>query len=609
MKKITLFLFALFATSLSFAQNGGDTCGAAVAVNPAGESFTGTLITQDSAGGELGSTGTTYDAAWFSYTPAADGTITISACNGGADTRLYIGTGACGSLTQAAANDDSCASGLGNNYASEISDFNVTGGTTYYIEWDDRWASGANAFDWSLTYSPPPACGDVEAAFIVVLADISLDFAWDAATIGTPVGYDWEIIPDGGTVDNGEALASGSTDAMTTTAASGDVLAASTDYDLYIRTDCGPDGTSEWALFNFTTNAGPPPANDFCADAIAVSCGNTYSSDTSLANFEFVGDCGSVDNDAPNVFYTYTGSGSPENVTLSTCDQAGYDTSIAVFTGSCGAFVCYANNDDGPGCSGFSSEVTFLSDGTTTYYIMVEGYDPGSAGTFDLTVSCEAAATPPANDTCATAEALTLNAPAVAGDNTNATTSITNPSCDEFGVIADVWYTFDAPASGNVTIVTTVGSADQANIVVWDDCAFTTELGCTDANGGESLQLTGLTGGTTYYVQVWNDGAAAPQGNRAEGTFTIAVSETLSADSFTLNGFEYYPNPVNNKLSVRAQNNIQAISVFNILGQEVLRSNPNAIDTEVDMTELNTGAYFVKVTINDKIETIKIIKK
>ena len=599
MKKITLLLFAFLVATFGFSQNGGDTCATAVVVTPG--SFTATTITSDSAGGEMGGGGN--DSAWFSYTATADGTIDVESCLGGADTRLYIGTGTCGSLTTVANNDDTCeVTAGGSNFAASLTGVPVTNGTTYYIEWDDRWAEGP--FDWTLTYTPPPACGDVAAAFIDTLTDLSLDFSWDMVTVGTPVGYNWEIVADGGTPGNGEDVASGSTDAATTSASSGSVLTASTAYDLYIQTDCGPDGTANWALFNFTTNAGPPPANDTCATAIAVSCGGTYSGDTSLANFEAVGDCGSVDNDAPNVFYTYTGSGSPENVTVSLCGST-YDTSIAVYTGACGALVCLANNDDS--CA-LQSETTFLSDGTTTYYIMVEGFNVGSTGAFDLNVTCEAAATPPANDTCAAAEGLTLNAAAVSGDNTNATSSINNPSCDSFGTISDVWYSFEAPASGNVTVVTTIGSADQANVVVWDDCAFTNELACSADSGGESVDVTGLTAGTTYYIQVWNDGVAAPT-QRAEGTFTIAVSETLSTNSFDINAFEYYPNPVNDKLSLRAQSNIQGVSIYNILGQEVVRTAPNAISSDIDMSQLNNGAYFVKVTINDKTETIKIIKK
>lgn len=56
------------------------------------------------------------------------------------------------------ANDDSgvCAFTLESNVAN----IPVTGGTTYYIEWDDRWSS--TGFDWDLSYvscTPPTATG------------------------------------------------------------------------------------------------------------------------------------------------------------------------------------------------------------------------------------------------------------------------------------------------------------------------------------------------------------------------------------------------------------------------------------------------------------------
>ena len=85
------------------------------------------------------------------------------------------------------------------------------------------------------------------------------------------------------------------------------------------------------------------------------------------------------------------------------------------------------------------------------------------------------------------------------------------------------------------------------------------------------------------------------------------------ADSFLQfeneNTFSYYPNPVNDELVLKAQNNIKNVSVYNMLGQEVLRTAPNALDANVNMSELNTGTYFVQVTINDVTETVRIIKK
>lgn len=36
---------------------------------------------------------------------------------------------------------------------------------------------------------------------------------------------------------------------------------------------------------------------------------------------------------------------------------------------------------------------------------------------------------------------------------------------------------------------------------------------------------------------------------------------------------------------------------------------PNTLTSEVDMSNLSQGAYFVKVTINDATQIIRIIKK
>ena len=46
-----------------------------------------------------------------------------------------------------------------------------------------------------------------------------------------------------------------------------------------------------------------------------------------------------------------------------------------------------------------------------------------------------------------------------------------------------------------------------------------------------------------------------------------------------------------------------------MLGQEVLRTAPNNVNSTVDMSAFQTGAYFVKVTINDRTETIRVIKQ
>lgn len=72
--------------------------------------------------------------------------------------------------------------------------------------------------------------------------------------------------------------------------------------------------------------------------------------------------------------------------------------------------------------------------------------------------------------------------------------------------------------------------------------------------------------------------------------------------------FEYFPNPVKDELTIKAQQNIDSIEIFNILGQSVISLSPGALETKIDMQTLQTGAYFVKISINQNTETFRVLK-
>ncbi|MBV1923687.1 MAG: CUB domain-containing protein [Flavobacteriaceae bacterium] len=150
--------------------------------------------------------------------------------------------------------------------------------------------------------------------------------------------------------------------------------------------------------FTSDTASCAPPANDTCAGALPIACGDTVSGDTSLATNTGADTCTTTWT-APDVYYTFTDTGVAQDVILFTCDQAGYDTKISVFSGACGALVCVAGNDDGPGCADFSSTVEFQTsgDGTTVYTVVVHGFN-SSTGIFDLSMTCTDAPVPTCTD-------------------------------------------------------------------------------------------------------------------------------------------------------------------------------------------------------------------
>ncbi|WP_084205928.1 T9SS type A sorting domain-containing protein [Psychroserpens mesophilus] len=353
------------------------------------------------------------------------------------------------------------------------------------------------------------------------------------------------------------------------------------------------------------------PANDDFANAQPIDCtttGLTGSTADATLDEDDAPDGFGADMDAPNVWYSYDSSvEGAADVTISLCGST-YDTSILVYTGTSGNLTLVAGNDDNAaacGAGSVQSEGIFTANGTDIYYIAVEGFNFGSTGAFTLSITCEASCTPAqTNQDCASATPLLVDGSTTTQDNTCAIVNATQPDCDLFQSIADLWFTFVAPASGEVDIVTALGTATASHLAVYEGtCGALTQLDCSTA-ATSSSNLTGLIGGNTYYVQLWNNGSE-------EGTIDITLTDaSLSLSSFeNVNAFSYFPNPVKNVLSLKAENTIQDISVYNMLGQEVLRANPNALEATLDMNILNSGAYFVQVTINDIAQTVRVVKQ
>ncbi|MBC8201155.1 MAG: VCBS repeat-containing protein, partial [Planctomycetes bacterium] len=137
----------------------------------------------------------------------------------------------------------------------------------------------------------------------------------------------------------------------------------------------------------------PSPENDDCANAATIYEGEThFTTDEATTDgaahpkCEVVGDGGVTGND---VWYTYTPSASGL-LTISTCDQANYDTDLVIYNNSnCGALSFLACNDDGTGCAGWSSHLEVSVVGGIEHLIRVGGFEEGSTGTGILTLSLD----------------------------------------------------------------------------------------------------------------------------------------------------------------------------------------------------------------------------
>lgn len=71
----------------------------------------------------------------------------------------------------------------------------------------------------------------------------------------------------------------------------------------------------------------------------------------------------------------------------------------------------------------------------------------------------------------------------------------------------------------------------------------------------------------------------------------------------------FYPNPVNDILHLNSSETIDAVSVFNIAGQQVLNVTLGSNKPQVNLSGLANGMYLVKVSSQGNVETLKVVKQ
>ena len=153
---------------------------------------------------------------------------------------------------------------------------------------------------------------------------------------------------------------------------------------------------------------------------------------------------------------------------------------------------------------------------------------------------------------------------------------------------------------------------ENDNVTTDDFCSGTKTLFTSielDISGFTATQLSGFR----YRISFLDDGGAG--GAAWEWGFCVEEPNISSraplniVDLELTEDFSFYPNPVIEKLSIRAKSSIDKLVVLNILGQTVKTVTPNLNQVELDFSGLNKGIYFVKASVNGLEGTFRIVKK
>ncbi|MBN2729915.1 MAG: T9SS type A sorting domain-containing protein [Bacteroidales bacterium] len=233
-------LFLLLSTAISYsAMAQGDNCATAVQIITNG--------TYTANGPATGGGATNIDATnadWYYFTAPTAGVIDVSACNlSSIDTRLYIYDGSCATLNQLATSDDECTT---YQFASFLNGIPVSAGTTYYIEWDDRWSQ--NGFDFTFNFTSYGTCPQPVSLLASNISQTTAILSW--LEIGTATSWNIEYGPTSFSQGSGTMINQTTNNPYNLIG-----LSPASTYDFYVQSYCGPGDSSVWTgPYTFSTN-------------------------------------------------------------------------------------------------------------------------------------------------------------------------------------------------------------------------------------------------------------------------------------------------------------------------------------------------------------------
>ena len=282
---------------------------------------------------------------------------------------------------------------------------------------------------------------------------------------------------------------------------------------VYVTTNPNVNGANK---YDFTVCGYDPPAYDECSGAVSLTAGSTCTNtvgslDLSTASTGLPAGCESAGVHY-DVWYSFVATSTIHNVTLSSLVNIS-NPEVQLYSGSCGALTSVQ-------CGTTSLTASGLIIGNT-YYVRVSnvGSSPTSSS-FNICVTY-----PPSNDECANAITLYSNTTCTntSGTLASATASAGIPlGCAPAGTYYDVWYTFTAANASQTIALSSATTVSSPAIQLYSgSCGSLTSIACVS---GTTLNATGLSAGTTYYVRVSSTASGS-------GTFNICITHPAPAVS------------------------------------------------------------------------------
>ncbi|MBQ4821719.1 T9SS type A sorting domain-containing protein [Aquimarina sp. MMG016] len=181
----------------------------------------------------------------------------------------------------------------------------------------------------------------------------------------------------------------------------------------------------------------------------------------------------------------------------------------------------------------------------------------------------------------------------------------------------DLW-TFSRTSSSQLTIAShTVGEQIPLFSFVVDNMPTTGDITLTENTDAVIVDLSTNTGGAFDLSNSFGadiDGVPITDtdyyGGNAAGLITYDLMDPLlSVDEVdALNSITISPNPAIDQFQISGITKKVTVSIYNINGQQLKESSILANEV-VDITNISSGVYFVKLILDDASKTFKIVKR
>jgi hypothetical protein len=487
-------------------------------------------------------------------------------------------------------------------------------GTTY--EYQVGAACPGNPMNWSAIQTFTTYCytaGNLQATNI---SGTSVKLSWD----GGVTHYNW----DGTTVNSWVAYKKSSGGSWTTITVNGaDTLwlyglQPETSYFFEILTLCKNNVyTNYWSpaqSFTTTVKTGADFGHPILIGTLAQGANYNNIQNNDPVN-SFKNDYGQASDD---IFYSFTLS-QASKVTIDHCSSAITDSYLYLFNSTYKKIA--SNDDNGPVCAGSkASLVTNLAAGT--YYIVSEGYG-AVYGDINTHVKVEACAAAPGSGT---ANPILIN-----HVNNICFTDIKNNAACFTNIIGqtspDIYYKFTLSSPLSVAISTCGSELTDTYLHLLNSSA--TQIGYNDDNGplctsNQASLKQSLSAGTYYIVvegfnnytgfitlNVWDASNASCTPVTSRMGDTKEEYETTE-QNYVPTDVLLYPNPTsgNSFLAIPELNEKIVIKITDVYGKIVTTMQTSSSETEINVSELANGIYYLSFqlngkTLNKKLEVIK----